>query len=248
MYNYHDPDGPYRCNEAYCPTPEEQHRFIRAYLQHNPTFKAPGGSASNPATPSFGPLHTSGSSTALTACAAPTSISAFMLDSRAPPGEKYVYQEKEAQVERQTEEETRRLMAEARLWRPANSALWIAWGLVQAHVPGLPEFDEEKKEADEANEKAAELENATEEMRSEAEAENQHDASSEEVSKEAAVNIADPDDTDHAEQQNEEEEFDYLGYAHERTLFFWGDAVQLGIIKAEELPEELQKNIKFVEY
>jgi len=246
-YNYHDPDQPYRCNTSYYPTVEEQHSFIHAYLTHNPTFKAPGGSASNPPTPYLGPiqpLHTSGSSTALAATAAPTSISAFMLDSRAPPGEKYSYQEQEAQAERKIEEEARRLMAETRLWRLANSAMWVAWGIVQAHVPGLPDADDNNKQAVTA-EKAAELESATKEVRDEA-AVNEEDVSAKDEGKDGTNPDAELDD--HAESQNEEEEFDYLGYAQERAMFVWGDAIRLGMIKAEELPEDVRKRVKLVEY
>lgn len=247
-YNYHDPEHPYRCNTSYYPTTEEQHRFIRAYLTHNPTFKAPGGSASNPPTPFLGPLHTSGSSTALAATATPTSISAFMLDSRAPPGEKYSYQDQEAQAERKIEEEARRLMAETRLWRLANSAMWVAWGIVQAHVPGLPDADENKGTA-ETSEKAAVLESATTQMHNEAEAEAEEDKK--DVSeKDDGKGGADADGNlaDHPESQNEEEEFDYLGYAQERAMFVWGDAIRLGMIKADELPEEVRKRVKIVDY
>jgi choline kinase len=110
---------------------------------HNPTFKAVGGSASNPPTPHLGPLPHSASTTALAATAAPSSsISAFMLDSRAPPSEtKVSYFEQEAIMEKRMEEEAGRLLAETRLWRLANSAQWVAWGIVQAQVPGMPDFD-----------------------------------------------------------------------------------------------------------
>ncbi|KAF2740788.1 kinase-like protein [Polyplosphaeria fusca] len=230
-YNYHDPDTCFRCNTSYYPTPEEQRRFIRAYLTHNPTFKAPGR-ASQPPTPylgPLGPLPTSGSTTALAACTKPTTISSFMLDSRAPPGEKYSHQEQEARVEQETEEETKRLMAEASLWRLANSAQWVAWGIVQAHVPGLPEEAKEKgreEKGDDTNKQGQELESATAEMAAEAEKEKEGD------------------DEDGEEQ---EAEFDYLAYAQERAMFMWGDAVRLGIIKAEELPERVQKAVKYVE-
>lgn len=48
--------------------------------------------------------------------------------------------------------------------------------------------------------------------------------------------------------QAEENEFDYLAYARERALFFWGNAVGLGIVRREELPEGLREEIKIVEY
>ncbi|KAF1833093.1 kinase-like protein [Decorospora gaudefroyi] len=246
-YNYHDAEAPWRCNTKYYPTIEEQHRFIRAYLQHNPSYKAAGGYTSNPQTPQLGPLPTSGSTTALAATAAPSSISGFMLDSRAPPGEKY--QDQEAAVERQTEEETRRLLAETKLWRLANSAMWVAWGIVQAHVPGLPDFDaEDKKKTANQSEEAAVLESATAEMRAEAEAEEKGDGIvSKEKAEEAETKTQAEQDADLFKPQDEEE-FAYLSYANDRAMFVWGDAIRMGIVKAEELPEELRQSVKLVDY
>ncbi|KAF2194417.1 kinase-like protein [Zopfia rhizophila CBS 207.26] len=245
-YNYHDPTAPYICNTAYYPTPEEQHRFISAYLMHQPTFKASGGSASNPPTPSLGSLPTSGSTTALAATVTPTSsISAFMLDSRAPPGERYSYQEQEAQAEQQIEQETKRLMAETRLWRLANSAQWVAWGIVQANIPGLPEFDNEKKEK-EMNKQGEVLESATKKMMDEAEKENA--SGEEDGAGDGEVREEEEGEGEGEAEQKEDEEFDYLGYAQERAMFVWGDAIKLGIVKKEELPEEVGKRAKIVEY
>ncbi|KAL5117954.1 hypothetical protein ACEQ8H_004099 [Pleosporales sp. CAS-2024a] len=249
-YNYHDPEFSWRCNTKYYPTLEEQHRFICSYLLHTPAYSAPAGSASNPSTPHLGPLPTSGSTTALTATAAPSTISALMLDSRAPPGEKY--SEQEAQRERQTEEEARRLMAETKLWRLANSAMWVAWGIVQAHVPGLPDFDAEEKRSKANDEHAAELESARTEMRAEAKAEADKEQRTGIVSEEMAgetgvVQTGAQDDADLYQSQNEEE-FDYLAYAQDRALFLWGDAIRLGMIKAEDLPEDLRQRVKMVEY
>ncbi|KAF2274662.1 kinase-like protein [Westerdykella ornata] len=221
-YNYHG-DTPHACNTRYYPTPEEQSRFIRAYITHNPSYKASG--ASNPPTPQLRPLRHSGSSTALAATAAPSSISAFMLDSRAPPGEKYSYQEVEAQAERETKEETTRLMAETRLWRLANSAQWTAWGIVQANIPGLPDFD--KVDGEEK-----EMENG----------EGKTDDGEEKGEKKEEGDAALP------EQEPEVEEFDYLAYAQDRAMFVWGDAIQLGIVEADELPEEVRARVKLVEY
>jgi choline kinase len=199
--------------------------------------------------PHLGPLPTSGSTTALAATAAPNTIGAFMLDSRAPPGEKY--SEQEAQRERQTEEEARRLMAETKLWRLANSAMWVAWGIVQAHVPGLPDFEAEEKRAN-ANENAAELESATTEIRAEAEAEAEEEKGKGSVSEEKAedkdgVNTEGDQDTDIYKSQDEEE-FDYLAYAQDRAMFLWGDAIRMGMIQAEELPEDVRQRVRMVEY
>jgi choline kinase len=170
-----------------------------------------------------------------------------MLDSRAPPGEKY--QEQEAAAERQTEEETRRLLAETKLWRLANSAMWVAWGIVQAHVPGMPDFDaEEKKKHASPNEGAALLDSATSEIRAEAEAEEKGDGIvSNEKAEQGETNLPQEQDADLFKPQDEEE-FDYLSYANDRAMFVWGDAIRMGIVRQEELPESLRERIKVVEY
>lgn len=126
-------------------------------------------------------------------------------------------------------------MAETRLWRLANSAQWTAWGIVQANIPGLPDFD-----AKEETEQGKVLDSATLEMRLEAEKEKEDRA--EKGQREDGV------DGETEQPPAEDEEFDYLAYAQERAMFVWGDAIQLGIIKAEELPEEVRKRVKLVEY
>jgi len=159
-----------------------------------------------------------------------------MLDSRAPPGQSY--QEQEAQAERDTEEEARRLMAETKLWRIANSAMWVAWGIVQAHVPGLPDFDA----ANGTNE------NPTADIKTEAEAEEQDPAAvstKEEPKDEARLELE--QDTDLFKSQDDEE-FDYLAYSQDRAMFVWGDLVGMGLVKKEELPEALTKRMKIVEF
>jgi choline kinase len=169
-----------------------------------------------------------------------------MLDSRAPPGEKY--SEQEAQRDRQIEEEARRLMAETKLWRLANSAMWVAWGIVQAHIPGMPDFDAEEKKA-KAGETAAELESATTETRAEAEAvaKEEKTAATEGQEKAEDTETQAKEDADIFMAQDEEE-FDYLAYAQDRAMFLWGDAIRMGIIKAEELPEDVRQRVRMVEY
>jgi choline kinase len=216
---------------------------------HSPSLKTPGGASSNPPTPHLGPLPTSASTTALAATAAPSNISAFMLDSRAPPGQSY--QEQEAQAERNTEEEARRLMAETKLWRIANSAMWVAWGIVQAHVPGLPDFDATGGAANSATENstATALDGATADVQVEAETEEEKNSavSTMEVD---TKDVAKPEldqDTDLFKSQDDEE-FDYLAYAQDRAMFVWGDLVGMGLVKKEELPEQLRARMKIVEY
>ena len=118
-----------------------------------------------------------------------------MLDARVPAGE---YSAAERAREEQRDKQVRELMEEIKLWRPANSAMWVAWGIVQAKVPGL--------------------------------------------------DAADGEGGHEADEGMEADEFDYLSYAQDRALFFWGDCVRLGLVKAEELPETLRANLKIVEY
>ncbi|KAF1995613.1 kinase-like protein [Amniculicola lignicola CBS 123094] len=245
-YNYHDTETAYACNTKYYPTPEEQHRFICAYLVHNPTHRAQG-SLSNPPTPHLGPLPTSGSTTALAATAAPTSISAFMLDSRAPPGEKYTYQEQEALSAQQVEDEAKRLMAETILWRLANSAQWVSWGIVQAHIPGMPDFD-----GTEGGKTSMEGGGVQMQMQKESQSESERASDNATLEVNAAAEKAGlcaKDDTDaNVAKDKEDDEFDYLAYAQERAMFLWGDAIKLGIARVEDLPQEVREMVKVVEY
>ncbi|KAG5980994.1 hypothetical protein E4U55_003412 [Claviceps digitariae] len=193
-YNYHDAVSPYACNHEQYPTPEEQRRFIKAYVDHRPQFPAASATPrlspqdSNPSTPSVNPIASS------------SSIVDFMLDARVPPGG---WNAAERAREEQSDMQVRELMEEARLWRPANSAMWVAWGIVQAQVPGLC------------------------------------------VNNEPAASEA---DVLKAERDIGPDEFDYLRYAQDRALFFWGDCVQLGLAKPEHLPDKLQSRLKMVEY
>ena len=111
-----------------------------------------------------------------------------MLDSRAPPGG---WSAAERAREEQTDHQVRELLDETLLWRPINSVFWVAWGIVQARVPGLDGVEDEDGGVD---------------------------------------------------------DFDYLSYAQDRALFFWGDCVKLGLVKLEDLPEQMRSKIKVVEY
>jgi len=50
------------------------------------------------------------------------------------------------------------------------------------------------------------------------------------------------------EAEEEHEEFDYLGYAQHRAMFFWGDMLQMGLVKEDELPEDMKAKVKVVPY
>lgn len=219
-YDYHS-SRPHTLNANRYPTREEQHRFLKAYVQHRPPIQT---------RPSMSPLSGASNGPA-------SSISTFMLDSRAPMAQI----EEEKRQDEAVEDEVKKLVTETRLWRIANSAQWVAWGIVQAKIPGMDEALEAQKnraprsedaiirvpqahlDSDPLSQEAGQLSRDTHEKRPE---------SREEV----------------AEEGDEEEEFDYLGYAQERAMFFWGDVIQLGIVKREDLPEELLNKVKLVEY
>ncbi|KAI1391958.1 kinase-like protein [Hypoxylon trugodes] len=133
-YNYHNEDAPFACDTRAYPTPDEQRRFIRAYVNHRPEFPHPGASTPNLtplATPTQGPSTPGLGATSL---GSTSSIKEFMLDSRAPPGG---WKEEEKRREEQAESQVEALVEEARIWRVANSAFWIAWGVLQAKIPGF---------------------------------------------------------------------------------------------------------------
>lgn len=188
-YNYHDPVASWVCNHRRYPLPEEQRRFVKAYVDHRPKFQ------SNAATPQLTPSDSnlsSGPSTPLVqpnTSANSSSIVEFMLDARVPPGG---WSAAERANDEQSEQRVRELLEDTRLWRPASHLMWISWGIVQAKIPGLDvSFNEEDLSPD---------------------------------------------------------EFNYLSYAQDRTLYFWADLVQMGLVNKEDLPEKVQAELKFVDY
>ncbi|CAF9928437.1 MAG: hypothetical protein ALECFALPRED_004056 [Alectoria fallacina] len=215
-YDYHSARS-YALNANRYPTPEEQHRFLKAYVQHRPPVQT---------RPSMSPL--SGASHGPS-----SSISTFMLDSRAPMAQV----EEEKRQDEAVESEVRKLVTETRLWRVANSAQWVAWGIVQAKVPGMDEALEARMNSSPDSEDTI--------IRTP-----QGYLSSNPLSLENRETAQDGHEKrpERREEVPEEEEgFDYLGYAQERALFFWGDILQLGIVKREDLPKELLNKVKVVE-
>jgi choline kinase len=207
-YNYHDPVTSHACNARRYPSIEEQRRFIKAYVDHKPRF--PHANSTPRLAPVDGTPPSSTASTPMTGpIASSSSIADFMLDARAPPGG---WSAAERAREEQSEQRVQELITETRLWRPLNSAFWIAWGIVQAKVPGL-------------------------QVEGEGEGEGKAEADVQQQQQQPA-----------AETEEASDEFDYLAYAQDRAYFFWGDCVQLGLIKKEELPESLQSRLKMIEY
>lgn len=152
-----------------------------------------------------------------------SSIVEFMLDARVPPGG---WKEEEQRAAELNEKKISELAREAMLWRAINSAQWVAWGIVQAKIEGYCES------GDLPNQDPA------------AAAATSGEPPASPVGSEGTVT----EETVAAGSGEEEEGFDYLSYAHERALFFWGDCIQMGLVKLEDLPTELRERVKIVKY
>lgn len=217
-YNYHDEKKPYAMHPNMYPTPEEQDRFIRAYVRHRPQFNV-----STPKLTPMTPLQETGTPESIKRST--TSISDFMLDARTP-SQSSLQMSKDDVAHRSAEDaEVKRLMDETRIWRLANTAQWVAWGIVQAKIPGMPFFDGTSATSESEGDTAEELLGERADQYKELVREQQGEGPME-----------------------EDEEFDYLGYAQHRAFFFWGDALQMGFVKPEDLPEDTREKIKNVPY
>ena len=226
-YNYHDPEKPYAFNAKNYPTLDEQRRFLKAYIQHHPF----------PTTPTMSP-----------AAGPSSSISSFFLDSRVPPAQ---ILEEESRRNEALDKNIQQLMHEIRIWRIALSAQWVAWGIVQATVPGMgsaeqqefssPPVDGEAKIDDTTNAQVAVP--ASDDV----DPDLANDATHKRPEGLVAESLTKGEDPP-LEKEDDGEEFDYLSYAQERAMFFWGDVLQLGILEKESLPAELLDKVKFVDH
>lgn len=124
-------------------------------------------------------------------------------------------QEAEKADEASIEANVQFLMIQQRLWRVINSAQWIAWGIVQAKVPGMEEgIAQDSQSTNDSNgppSKAAETE----------------------------AGAKSP-----VEEVVDEDEFDYLAYSQDRALFFWADLLALNLADEKDLPPELVEAVK----
>jgi choline kinase len=187
------------------------------------------------------------------------SIGEFLLDSRTPGGSSldlgssalYDYREEEAQRERATERRVEELLKETHIWRVANSAQWVAWGIVQAKVPELDESLTPTISGTELVEEPAPVETSSKD--------NAHPNGNvgclpglnkrpEGLKAEALLSGSHNMKEIEALDGDEKQEFHYLAYAQDRAMFFWGDIVNLGLVRREELPENLLRRLKVVEY
>ena len=146
------------------------------------------------------------------------------------------YAEEERKREAEIDRQVNALLEETRIWRLANSAQWVAWGIVQAKVP---ELDGEAPGSPETITALERVESpgpiADDAVRASAAA----DKRPEGLHAEALRNGESEEkiETDVDVEAEEEDEFDYLAYAQHRALFFWADVVALGLMTREELPD-----------
>ncbi|WEW54671.1 phosphotransferase [Emydomyces testavorans] len=229
-YNYHDAERPWACRKNWYPNPEEQERFIRAYLKHpsRPAIQSANSSVS----------HSQSATQVPTPVARATYVTSprmppFLLDSFVPSLNLPLAESDSRDPI--VEAEVQKLLRETRLWRIANSAQWVAWGIVQAHVPGMKKAL--SQEVNRLNTSAIE-----------ASIPGEATAPVEPRSTDSTPELDPELDQEQVKQEVEAEEvadeFDYLGYAQDRALFFWSDLLAFGFIKEEELPIDLIEHVK----
>jgi choline kinase len=220
-YNYHDPLHPFACDVSKYPTVEEQTRFVRAYVDHHShKFNSkqpphPYGEQQSTTTTKDG-----SAAPAPAPAASTSSIVEFMLVARVQPAGGW--REEEKRREEGVQERVGGLMEETRVWRAANSAQWVAWGVMQAKIPGLDKYGDGVTVEGEGTGSSGGEEGEEGQQQVEGEGE--------------------------GEGEGKGDEFDYLGYAQERAFFFLGDCVLMGLVRLEELGEEVRERIKLVEY
>jgi choline kinase len=201
-------------------------------VQHRPIF---GNDESANTTPKTGAI-TPGSNP----------VSSFMLDSRAPPGATFNYEAEEKAREEAMDKQVEALIKDAKLWRGMCSAHWVAWGIVQAKIP---EMEEQKPRQSKTNKLIgkvkAHLKPQSDPLDEEVLAKQQEAKMDRPEGREIEESHREGEDEDDEEQH---EEFDYLAYAQDRAMFFWGDCLQLGLVTEQDLPKELLGKVKTLTY
>ncbi len=142
------------------------------------------------------------------------------------------------------------LILDAKLWRGMCSAHWVAWGIVQAKVPEMEVPKPRESKTDRLIGKVkAHLKPLSDPLDEEVLAKQQEAMMDRPEGREIEESHREgDDDEDEEEKEGENEEFDYLAYAQDRAMFFWGDCLQLGLVQKEELPEELLGKVKTLTY
>lgn len=258
-YNYHDEKYSWRCDASLYPTLEEQKRFLRAYTQHVPDFESQ--------TPRMTPLDTPGKepealadgrpsvpgrreseSSSIRSAGPSNSIANFLLDARsAPSSASRTIPLASPNISAADDPLSRGLSAkqeayitdmirQIRIWRTACSAQWVAWGIVQAKVPGMP-GPASPVVSTTSSPRIADIESRLDDAKLET-----IQASKDETA------LDDQEIQVENKIETEEEGFDYLSYARDRAMFFWGDMVGLGLVKASDLPVDVQRDMKTLDY
>lgn len=255
-YDYYDPEAPYALTHQLYPTVAEQERFIKAYIMHGTNFPS---SVSTPNMPG-GQNEASAGAGGVAA-----SLAAFKLDARMPVKDPRRDKERDRNIypqrsrtrasssssttstlnnstnledlDQDISSTTQRLMRETRLWRPANTAQWVAWGIVQATIPELANESGDDESDDQEGKRERGL---RPELESEHDNETTNDIQSD-SGKSEKKNAGNDTTTTCVT------DFDYLSYARDRALLFWGDLVALGIVDEKELPDEVRSRLKMVE-
>ena len=159
---------------------------------------------------------------------------------------------------------TNSLMRETRLWRPANTAQWVAWGIVQATIPELADNSgtheqHHHRHQQHVYEQEGKLERGVGvdldleyEQRIEREEDSNtsgNDGMRERLEKESWISkIPTAGDTAAAAEGTASvTDFDYLSYARDRAMLFWGDLVAFGLVDERELPRDVRARLKLVE-
>ena len=221
-YNYLVPEISWYFDINRYPSPEQQRQFISAYVGHRPAVNGQAGAS---------PLSTSTNSNK-----APPAAPAFTLDDSDTSPQNQAEAEKAA--EDTHEAEVQFFMTQTRLWRVINSAQWVAWGVVQAKVPGMEEGIESvtgQSQGEDTNGHDNGTSNGHSNGHSHNGNGNHHEDSNENNGTTAQTAPADEDG------------FDYLAYAQDRAMMFWADMYALNLVSEGdeyELPKDMVEHIK----
>lgn len=134
------------------------------------------------------------------------------------------------------EAEVQFFMTQTRLWRVINSAQWVAWGIVQAKVPGMEEGIEAI--AGQGEEDTNGHDNGNGNGNGHSPNDNGNGNHHEDSEDNNTTDQTPPAD---------EDGFDYLAYAQDRAMMFWADMYALNLVSEGdeyELPKDMIEHIK----
>lgn len=145
------------------------------------------------------------------------------------------------------DQEMEALIRDAKVWRGMCSAHWVAWGIVQAKVPEMEEQKPRQSKTGKLIGKVkARLKPLSDPLSADVLSKQQESKLDRPEGREIEESHKEGDGDGGDEQGNEE--FDYLAYAQDRAMFFWGDCLQLGLVKEEELPTDVLAKVKTLTY